>query len=81
MQRPRLPALRRRHPAAGSSTATTSTSAEPTGAASSGAADAPALLPVADVPEVRDTGDGRATAALRAVLQAYGIAFDAAAPP
>jgi Peptidase C39 family len=43
-------------------------------AATMGALPAPAV----DVPEVRDTGPGRATAALRAVLQAYGIAFDAA---
>jgi hypothetical protein len=35
--------------------------------------------PGADVPEIRDTGSGRATAALRAVLQAYGVPFDAAA--
>jgi hypothetical protein len=47
-----------------------------TGAAAS---DAPALPLPADVPEVKDTGGGRATAALRAVLQAYGVAFDAAA--
>jgi ABC-type bacteriocin/lantibiotic exporter with double-glycine peptidase domain len=32
---------------------------------------------VADVPEIRDEGDGRATTALRAVLLAYGISFDA----
>jgi hypothetical protein len=32
-----------------------------------------------DVPEVRDEGRGRATAALRAMLAAHGIAFDASA--
>jgi predicted double-glycine peptidase len=34
---------------------------------------------VLDVPEVRDADEGRATAALRAVLRAYGISFDDAA--
>jgi hypothetical protein len=53
-------------------------------ASTAGAAEAPApavegTLPVLDVPEVRDTEEGRATAALRAVLRAYGIAFDDAA--
>jgi hypothetical protein len=38
-----------------------------------------ASAPEGDVPEIRDTGTGRATAALRAVLQAYGIAFEATA--
>jgi hypothetical protein len=33
----------------------------------------------ADVPEILDTGRGSPTAALRAVLKAYGVAFDAAA--
>jgi hypothetical protein len=46
-------------------------------AAPPAAAAAETSLPVADVPEVRDEGDGRATAALRAVLGAYGVAFDA----
>jgi Peptidase C39 family len=32
----------------------------------------------ADVPEIKDTGLGRATAALRAILEARGIPFDAA---
>ncbi len=49
-------------------------SAEAPAAASSAAAPAPET----DVPEIRDTGPGRATAALRAVLTAEGIAFDAA---
>lgn len=40
------------------------------------AAAAAANLP--DLPEIKDTGPGRATAALRAALTAYGIAFDAA---
>jgi hypothetical protein len=35
-------------------------------------------LPTADVPEIKDTGSGRATAALRAALTAYGVTFDAA---
>jgi predicted double-glycine peptidase len=67
-----------------SSGAAPATSVEGSAAPSAGTPGqaAPALpgaeLPVADVPEVRDTGTGRATAALRAVLQAYGIAFDAA---
>lgn len=38
----------------------------------------PSHLPVPDPPEVKDTGKGRATAALRSLLQAYGIPFDAA---
>lgn len=45
--------------------------------ASASAASASDALP--DIPEVRDTGRGAATAALRAVFQAYGIPFDAAA--
>ena len=51
-----------------------STSSPSAGATAASANGAPVA---ADVPEVRDTGRGRATAALRAVLQAYGIAFDA----
>jgi hypothetical protein len=69
----------------GSSSSTTGADAAPASASASAApAAAPAgdpagaALPVEDVPEIRDTGRGRATAALRAVLQAYGIAFDAA---
>ncbi len=38
--------------------------------------DAESALPVADVPEVKDPGSGRASAALRAALLAYGIPFD-----
>jgi predicted double-glycine peptidase len=45
-------------------------------AAPSGSAAAP---PAADVPEVKDTGPGRATAALRAALTLYELPFDAAA--
>ncbi len=64
--------------------ASTSSASSPD-AAPSPSAEAPAdtsapagsASPDADVPEIRDTGAGRATAALRAVLQAYGIAFDA----
>ncbi len=57
------------------------TSAAPSASVPSEAPSADASSPAAaeaDVPEVRDTGSGRATAALRAVLKAYGIAFDAA---
>jgi predicted double-glycine peptidase len=63
-------------PAAGTSGTAPAAAGEASGAPTANAA-AAAALPVADVPEVRDTGDGRATAALRAVLQAYGIGFDA----
>lgn len=44
----------------------------PSSSASASAAAAP------DLPEIKDTGPGRATAALRAALTAYGIPFDAA---
>jgi hypothetical protein len=50
--------------------ASAASSAEP---APTAAGDAP------EVPEIKDTGPGRATAALRAALKAYGIAFDEAA--
>jgi hypothetical protein len=65
--------------ASGSSgTAPATSSVEtPASAAPSAGATPESSLPVADVPEVRDEGDGRATAALRAVLLAYGIPFDA----
>jgi len=43
-----------------------------------GAAPAPPSSASPDIPEIRDTGAGRATAALRAVLAAYGIAYDTA---
>jgi hypothetical protein len=52
--------------------------AAPEAAADGGAHEGPPGAAL-DVPEIRDPGTGRATAALRAVLQAYGIAFDAAA--
>ncbi|APR78739.1 Lipid A export ATP-binding/permease protein MsbA [Minicystis rosea] len=55
-------------------------SASSTGAASSDVPAASATAAAeADPPEVRDTGRGSATAALRSVLTAHGIAFDAAA--
>jgi hypothetical protein len=61
--------------AAGSSSAAPSVGVEaPAAASASGVARASE----ADVPEIVDTGRGRATAALRAVLKAYGIAFEAA---
>lgn len=57
-------------------------------ASASASASASAPLPAAsaaapvpelpELPEVKDTGTGRATAALRAALMAYGIPFDAA---
>ena len=80
LRRPRLPAVRRRRRRRQLRRPRRPPSAEASASAGAlGAAGADGALPVADVPEVRDTGDGRATAALRAVLQAYGIAFDAAA--
>lgn len=57
---------------------TASTSADPSASASADPAPSAAAAPGIDIPEIRDTGTGRATAALRAVLQAHGIAFDAA---
>jgi ATP-binding cassette subfamily B protein len=51
-------------------------SAAPSAAPDASAPDASAPLP--ELVEVRDTGNGRATAALRAALSAYGIPFDAA---
>src|SRR5262249_5313154 len=57
-----------------SETAPGADTADPSAARAPPAAET--TLPVPDVPEVRDTGDGRATAALRAVLRAYGIAFN-----
>lgn len=67
--------------APGSSTAPATSASTATASAAPAAvtSDPSAALPVLDVPEVKDTGDGRATAALRAVLSAYGIPFDAAA--
>ena len=58
--------------AAVASAAPSAPSASAAPAADAGPSDLPEL------PEIRDTGNGRATAALRAVLQAYGIPFDAA---
>src|SRR5689334_8644108 len=62
----------------GGAPASTSGEAQATASADPAASAAPAGTSP-EVPEVRDTGTGRATAALRAVLQAHGIAFDAAA--
>jgi ATP-binding cassette subfamily B protein len=64
--------------AATSSGADAAASAAPVASASAAAA-GPGEAALPDIPEVRDTGRGAATAALRAVFQAYGIAFDAAA--
>src|SRR5262245_60569288 len=56
-----------------------STAADAAPAAEASAApSASAAKGVAEFPEVRDTGRGRATAALRAALGAHGIAYDAA---
>lgn len=56
-----------------------------TGAPAASASEVPSASPSAsaaasepDLPEVKDSGPGRATAALRAALTAYGIPFDAA---
>ena len=61
----------------GSGTGSGSPSAPPSASAPV-EAPSPGAEAEGDVPEVRDTGSGRATAALRAVLTAYGIPFDAA---
>jgi hypothetical protein len=58
-------------PAGGASSASPGSSGEAAPGASAAAGD--------DVPEIRDTGRGLATAGLRALLTAHGIAFDAAA--
>ncbi|MFT3770662.1 MAG: cysteine peptidase family C39 domain-containing protein [Minicystis sp.] len=58
------------------SSAASSTGAAADAPAASGSAAAPPIDP--DLPEIKDTGRGRATAALRALLTANGIAFDAA---
>jgi len=55
--------------------ASPSASASASAPAPSASAAAPDLP---ELPEVKDTGTGRATAALRAALAAYGIPFDAA---
>jgi predicted double-glycine peptidase len=64
----------------GGGAAPASTTAAPSAsapeAAPSGSAAAP---PADDVPEVKDSGTGRATAALRAALTMVGLPFDAAA--
>src|SRR5262245_23814953 len=49
------------------------------GSAEASAAPSPSAQVTQEFPEIRDTGRGRATAALRAALGAYGIAYDAAA--
>ena len=72
--------------AAGASDAAPSASAEgPAGSASpvASASAPPAgstgpFTPPLDVPQILDLGSGRATAALRAALQAYGLPFDPA---
>jgi hypothetical protein len=58
--------------------ATTGAPAAGASAAPSASASATAAAAEPELPEVKDSGSGRATAALRAALQAYGIPFDAA---
>jgi len=48
------------------------------GSAEASAAPSASAQVAAEFPEIRDTGRGRATAALRAALGAYGVAYDAA---
>lgn len=64
----------------GGGAAPASTTAAPSARAPEAAPSASAAAPPADeVPEVKDSGTGRATAALRAALLMHGLPFDAAA--
>jgi len=60
--------------------ASATTASALTGDSASAASVGPIALPpvVADVPEVKDPGPGRATAGLKAAFQAYGITVDSA---